>query len=50
MSLLSFLDGNVEFTPLEDRIVNQDMEKGKIRLKNLELMNASIKLRSNVCC
>jgi len=46
MSLLSFLDGNVEFTPLEERIVNQDMEKGKIRLKNLELMNASIKLRS----
>lgn len=34
------------FTPLEERIGNQDMEKGKIRLKNLKLMNASIKLRS----
>ena len=34
------------FTPLEDQIGNQDMEKGKIRLKNLKLMNASIKLRS----
>ena len=44
--LLGFLDGNVEFTPLEDQIGNQDMEKGKIRLKNLKLMNASIKLRS----
>lgn len=44
--LLGFLDGNVEFTPLEDQIGNQDMEKGKIRLQNLELMNASIKLRS----
>ena len=42
--LLGFLDENVEFTPLEERIGNQDMEKGKIRLKNLKLMNASIKL------
>ena len=31
---------------MEERIGNQDMEKGKIRLKNLKLMNASIKLRS----
>ena len=44
--LWGFLDGNVEFTPLEEWIGNQDMEKGKIRLKNLKLMNASIKLRS----
>ena len=27
LSLLGFLDGNVEFTPLEDRIGNQDVGK-----------------------
>ena len=42
MSILGFLDESVEFTPLEDWIGRQDMEKGKICLKSLELMNASI--------
>lgn len=41
--LLGFLDENVEFTPLEERIGNQDMEKGKIRLKNLNECQHKIK-------
>lgn len=31
--LLGFLDENVEFTPLEERIGNQDMEKARYVLK-----------------
>ena len=46
--LLGFLDGRIEFTPLEDRIGNQDMWRLKeICSENLELMNAGIILRNN---
>ena len=45
--LLGFLDGRIEFTPLEDRIGNQDMWRLKeICSENLELMNAGIILRN----
>ena len=38
MSLLGFLDGNVEFTPLEDQIGNQDVWRLKVCFENLELI------------
>ena len=48
LSLVGFLDGGEEFTPLEDRIGNQDMWRLKeICSENLELMNAGIILRHN---
>ncbi len=46
--LMGFLDENVKFTPLEDRIGSQDMWRLKeICSENLELMNAGIILRNN---
>ena len=46
--LLGFLDGSVEFTPLEDRIGSQDVWRLKeICFENLELMNDGIISRNN---
>ena len=54
LSLLGFLDGNVEFTPLEDRIGSQDMWRLKeICSENLELMNVNDSTTSRTkrdCC
>lgn len=48
MILMGFLDENVKFTPLEDRIGSQGMWRLKeICSENLELMNAGIILRNN---
>ena len=45
---MGFLDENVKFTPLEDRIGSQGMWRLKeICSENLELMNAGIILRNN---
>ena len=52
--LLGFLDENVKFTPLEDRIGSQDMWRLKeICSENLELMNVNDSTTSRTkrdCC
>lgn len=53
LALLGFLDGNIEFTPLEDRIGNQDVGKtyvffveGKRRCVSAKKNNISAKNNS----